>query len=112
MRHVATILFFLKKFVFNFEPFFLKKIVGVAGPQEGGQPPHLAWGWFGHPQSKTLNFVCFPFCPWGGRTNPMGHEGGSAIHKAKPSIFFASHFALEGGRSGGGCGPKGVAQPP
>jgi len=31
------------------------------GPQEGGQPPHLAWGWFGHPKAKPSNFFAFHF---------------------------------------------------
>jgi hypothetical protein len=38
-------------------------------PIRGGRPPHLAWGWFGHPQAGSR----------GGRTTPKAQGGGSVF---------------------------------
>jgi hypothetical protein len=74
------------------------------------EPPLWAAGWFGHPQIGRFR---------GDSATPRAYRGGS---KAKPLNFFASHFALEGGRTtpmshgGGSAIPRsaslGVAKPP
>jgi hypothetical protein len=75
--HVVTP-FFISFFNFKAFFFFKKKNSRGGWPQEGGQPTQLA----NHPQGKTIKFFCLLFCPWGGRTTPMGHRGGSTTPRS------------------------------
>jgi len=76
------------------------------------EPPTLAGlGWLNHPpwggsgggsatpKGQTLQILFFPFCPYGSRTTPIGHGGGSATHRPATPVALRGGLATPKGKT-------------